>query len=377
MDQSQVNQIPALELALARLHCFFFAPETLSWEKDPQVSGFHTPVLPEQVVASFAPALDPQADLAQEPPKGNISTPGQTFVDLTCGGGGHSALILERFRPSLHLVVDRDQDALQHARPRLEALAAQHGIQIAFEHARFSELASILDRLSQQDPRWASPQAIFADIGVSSHQLDEGSRGFSFRQEAPLDMRMDASRGETAAALVARCDAPQLAQILKDLGQEPDAFRIAKAIVAQKPTTTTQLAELVTEAMSAVGRRKLGKRVHPATRTFQALRIAVNQELDELNALLEQGPERLAVGGRLGIITFHSLEDRAVKRCFRDLCRVKLPPSNLPIPDKDLPKPRFSLPPVYGRGVDAQTDELQANPRARSARLRVIQRLQA
>lgn len=286
-------------------------------------------------------------------------------------------MLLERFRPARHLVVDRDRDALAYATPKLSALAQHTGTNIHFHHGPFSELPEVLRQLAQQESDWARPEVIFADIGVSSHQLDHGARGFSFRQDAPLDMRMDTSQGETAAQLIARCNEQELTNILRDLGQEPDAYRIAKAIAAQQPTTTAQLAEQVTQAMSAVGRRKLGKRVHPATRTFQALRIAVNRELDELSALLEHGPELLAVGGRLGIITFHSLEDRAVKRRFRDLCRVAMPPSDLPIPDKDLPKPRFSLPPTYGRGVDAQDAELSANPRARSARLRVLLRLDA
>lgn len=330
-----------------------------------EVSEFHTPVLPEEVIASFAPALGEPCPSSER---------AHTIVDLTCGGGGHSRLLLEQFRPARQLVVDRDLDALRHARPALQELAAKQGSQVVFQHARFSELPQLLAELSQQDAQWAHPQVIFADIGVSSHQLDEGARGFSFRQDAPLDMRMDASKGETAAQLLARCTEIELTQILRDLGQEPDARRIAKAVLAQKPTTTAELASQVTQAMSAVGRRKLGKRVHPATRTFQALRIAVNQELDELDALLQHGPELLSPRGRLGIITFHSLEDRAVKRRFRELSRVQMPPSSLPIPDDQLPKPRFILPPTFGRGVDAGQAELDANPRARSARLRVLEK---
>lgn len=350
----------------ARLSSLFFCTRAPVQGKIPSVSDFHTPVLPDEVVASFAPAL--------EGPSDGASRGERTVVDLTCGGGGHSALLLQRFSPTRQLVVDRDQEALNHAREKLSALARAQGTELVLKHARFSQLPEILDDLSAQNPGWSQPHVIFADIGVSSHQLDEGTRGFSFRQDAPLDMRMDSSRGETAAELLARSTVEQIARILRELGQEPDALRIARALCAQLPTTTTQLAELVTESMSAVGRRKLGKRVHPATRTFQALRIAVNHELEELDSLLELAPARLAPGGRLGIISFHSLEDGKIKRRFRGLSRAESPPSSLPIPASELPQAPFLLPPIYGRGIDAQSSEVQANPRARSARLRVLQR---
>lgn len=326
-------------------------------------------MLSKDVVASFAPALEDRAEAGN--PHGEHNG---TIVDLTCGGGGHSALMLEAFAPARHLVLDRDPQALAHAEPALRDLAARSETELVLHHGRFSEVGQVLAQLQRQDPAWARPNVVFADIGVSSHQLDHGPRGFSFRQQAPLDMRMDPTRGETAADLLASLDAPALARILKELGQEPDAPRIARAICARPPTTTTELAELVTQAMSAVGRRKLGKRVHPATRTFQALRIAVNGELEELDALLRDGPAHLAPGGRLGIITFHSLEDAKVKRRFRDLSRVERPPASLPIMDADLPKPQFVLPATYGKGVDASAAEIEQNPRARSARLRVLQR---
>ena len=232
----------------------------------------------------------------------------------------------------------------------------------------------MLDELTQQDSRWARANAILADIGVSSHQLDAQNRGFSFRQDAPLDMRMDPTQGESAAELLSRLGANEIAKILRDYGEEPDAPRIAQALALNPPRTTFELAQRVTDAMSAVGRRKLGKRVHPATRSFQALRIAVNAEFDELDTFLQQAPARLLPGGRLGIITFHSLEDRRVKRAFRSYCQVARPPAGLPIVASELPQPRFCLPRTLARGIDADPQEITDNPRSRSARLRILER---
>ena len=217
--------------------------------------------------------------------------------------------------------------------------------------------------------------AILADLGVSSHQLDTGARGFSFQADAPLDMRMDPTRGVPLSAALADLDLATLTKILRELGEEPDAARIARGILAAKPQTTRALADVVRASMSAPRLRQLGLRINPATRTFQALRIYLNHELDELDQLLRDAPERLAVGGRLGIITFHSLEDRRVKQAFARLSRAASPPHGVPILAADLPRARFAIPDDFRHGVTPDEAELAANPRSRSSRLRVLERV--
>lgn len=315
---------------------------------------YHQPVLAREVLAALAPALAAGIGAG-------------TVVDATLGGGGHSAAILQELRPTRLLGFDRDPDAIAEAGGRLAGDARFRAI-----HAPFSELAPTLDALGV-----GPVAAILADLGVSSHQLDTRARGFSFQGDAPLDMRMDPTRGPTAADLLATIGEGELAAVLRDLGEEPDAGRIARAIVQVRPRTTALLAEVVTNAMSAPQRRNLGKRIHPATRTFQALRIHVNQELDELDRFLADAPERLAIGGRLAIITFHSLEDRAVKRRFAALARADAPPPGVPILAADLPRPRFRVPEGYRQGLTPQGAELEANPRSRSSRLRVLERAAA
>jgi 16S rRNA (cytosine1402-N4)-methyltransferase len=317
------------------------------------VPEFHVSVLAEQLTAAIAPAID--------------ASPDATLVDATCGGGGHTAAILERSRPARVILLDRDPAALEHAKRRLVGAACP----LEFRHARFSSLGRILDELEIP-----SISALIADIGVSSHQLDTGERGFSFREDAPLDMRMDPTSGQTAAQLLANIDVAELAEVLRRFGEEPEARRIAEAIVVARPRTTGALATVVEAAMSGRARRALGKRIHPATRTFQALRIFVNGELDELDALLEVGPQRLRVGGRMAVITFHSLEDRRVKRRFAELARAPELPAELPLTAAELPKPEFMFPPEVSRkGSWADEAELARNPRSRSARLRVIERV--
>ncbi len=324
------------------------------------MSEFHSSVLAEQLSATVAPAIDAHPEAA--------------IVDATCGAGGHTAAILGRARPARVILLDRDPAALSFARTRLDGAPCP----LEFRHARFSTLGAVLDELGI-----AEVAAVIADIGVSSHQFDAGERGFSFRTDAPLDMRMDPTSGETAAQLLERIDAGELAELLRRFGEEPEARRIAEAIVRAKPRTTGSLAAVVEHAMSGRARRALGKRIHPATRTFQALRIVVNGELDELEALLEVGPARLCVGGREGtvggriaVITFHSLEDRMVKRRFAALTRPPEVPRNLPMTAAELPKPAFAIPPGFPRkGVEADAAELEQNPRSRSARLRVIERV--
>ncbi|WP_346017050.1 16S rRNA (cytosine(1402)-N(4))-methyltransferase RsmH [Pseudenhygromyxa sp. WMMC2535] len=313
---------------------------------------FHESVLAEAVAKALVPAI--------------AATPEAVLVDATCGAGGHTAALLARCSPAKVVLLDRDPAALEFARTRLEgAECALH-----FVHARFSSLAAVLDELGIE-----SVAALIADIGVSSHQFDAGERGFSFRADAPLDMRMDPTRGRSAGELLAEIDEAGLAELLRRYGEEPEARRIAKAVIVARPRTTGALAQVVEEAMSARARRQLGRRIHPATRTFQALRIAVNEELEELDALLEAGPERLAVGGRMGVISFHSLEDRRIKRRFAALSRVAELPHGLPLTADQLPKAPFQLAAeLPRRGVVADAAERDRNPRSRSARLRVLER---
>ena len=319
------------------------------------MTDFHLSVLPEQVCKAIVPAIDAH-------PEGAV-------VDATCGAGGHTAAILARSRPGRVILLDRDPAALAHAQGRL----ADSPCPLSFRHARFSTLTQVLDELEVP-----CITGLIADIGVSSHQLDAGERGFSFRADAPLDMRMDPTSGQTAAELIASLDAAELAELLRRYGEEPEARRIAAAIVRARPKTTGALAVTVENAMSGRARRALGKRIHPATRTFQALRIVVNGELDELDALLEVAPARLCVGGRMAFISFHSLEDRKVKRRFAELTRPPAVPKHLPLTADELPKPSYAIPAGISRkGMQAEADELARNPRSRSARLRVIERISA
>lgn len=292
---------------------------------------------------------------------------GGVLVDATCGLGGHLLALLEAARPARAFAFDRDGDARALARERLEA-ASQDDI-VTFVAGPFSTISTRL-----ADHGVSHVAAVLADLGVSSLQLDRGERGFSWRVDAPLDMRMDPSTGRSATEVLATIDAGALARILRELGEEPDADRIARAIVAARPTTTHALAQIVAAAMSAPQRRKLGLRINPATRTFQALRLHVNEELGELDRLLAQAPALLEVGGRLAIISFHSLEDRRVKQCFARLAQPPPVPAHVPLRADELPRAKFALPPEFAKGVVAATDELADNPRARSARLRVLER---
>jgi 16S rRNA (cytosine1402-N4)-methyltransferase len=270
--------------------------------------------------------------------------------------GGHSQAILESSAPGGRLFgVDRDPDALSFARARL----APFGGRVTLVHAPFSAL-----RATVVSHHLGPFDGVLADLGVSSPQLDRAERGFSFQRSGPLDMRMDQSRGETAADLVARLDERELAGILRDLGEERFAGRIARRIVEARGRapldSTAALAEVVAQAVPARERHK-----NPATRTFQALRIAVNGELDELGAFLAQAPDLLRPGGRLCIISFHSLEDRMVKRRFRALSE--------PRPEVAGDAPKFRV--LTKRIVEASEAEQRRNPRSRSAKLRVLERL--
>jgi 16S rRNA (cytosine1402-N4)-methyltransferase len=313
----------------------------------------HISVLAREVCDALEASLPPVG----EAPRG-------VYVDATCGAGGHIEAVLERFAPERVVAFDRDETALERARARLSAVQTP----ILFVHAPFSALGPTLAEHGIQ------PAGILADLGVSSMQLDQGPRGFSFRADAPLDMRMDQSRGKTAAELLTELDVPALTRILREYGEEPDAPRIARALLEAQPKTTGALAQVVTDAMSHRQRRKLGLRIHPATRTFQAIRIHLNDELGELDTLLDDGANALAVGGRLAIITFHSLEDRRVKQSFRRRSKPADTLPGLPIPESERQAP-YAIPKPFSKGVTASADETDHNPRARSARLRVLERL--
>ncbi len=285
--------------------------------------------------------------------------PSGLYVDGTFGRGGHARAILERLGPDGRLLaLDRDPQAVAAARQINDQ-------RLIVEHRPFAELGDAVRHAG-----FGSVDGVLLDIGVSSPQIDEGARGFSFRFDAALDMRMDTSQGETAASFLARADIKEITEVIRNYGEERFAFQIAKKIVAariERPVTTTgQLAALVREAVRT---REPGQ--DPATRTFQALRIYVNQELDQLTLTLPQAVDVLNLGGRLVVISFHSLEDRIVKRFMRDQASSDNLPKNLPLRSVDLPQPRLRL---MGKPVKASEAEVSENPRARSAVMRVAER---
>lgn len=294
---------------------------------DPKASFSHQPVLLESVVSSLEAAQ------------------GGLFVDATAGGAGHSRAILAA-SPSVRLIAtDRDLQAVDTARERL----AEFGERARVVHARFSEIGSALDEagIEQVD-------GILADLGVSSFQLDTAERGMSFRHQGPIDMRMDTSRGETALELIARLDQDELADVIYELGEERRSRRVARCIKqALDEGMLNDTMELRRAIVRAVGPRRMGG-IDPATHTFQALRMAVNGELNEISALLELGRTRVKPGGSLAVISFHSLEDRLVKREFQN---------------------RMIWAPISKKPLIATDEEQAQNPRSRSAKLRVARRL--
>jgi 16S rRNA (cytosine1402-N4)-methyltransferase len=282
-----------------------------------------------------------------------------TFVDATFGRGGHSRLILERLGVRGRLIaIDRDPDAIRAAReirdPRFVPV-----------HARFSELQATLDAL-----RTGGVEGVLFDLGVSSPQLDDPRRGFSFRLDAPLDMRMDPSQGASALEWLERADEAEIREVLSNYGEERFAKQIAKAIAAaRRGGTLRRTGELAAVVAAAVRTREPGQ--DPATRTFQALRIYVNQELEELSLTLPQALAALKPSGRLVVISFHSLEDRIVKNFMRGAARPAVP-ERLPLRARELPAPKLR---IVGRPVRPGAEEVRANPRARSAVLRVAEKL--
>ena len=288
--------------------------------------------------------------------------PNGVYVDGTAGGGGHSAAIAARLSESGRLIcIDQDPDAIAVLQERIGGLP-----QVTIVQENFARIDSVLSSL-----KLPGADGILIDLGVSSHQLDTPERGFSFHTDAPLDMRMS-QQGPTAAELINTLDERSLTRILSEYGEERYARSIARNIVRtreQEPMKTTlQLAELVKASMPAAARREGG---HPARRTFQALRIAVNGELDMLSAGLDAMFERLNPGGRLAAITFHSLEDRMVKQRFASWCDGCVCPPDFPVCVCGR-TPRARLP-FKVKGPSAQ--ELEANPRSRSAKFRVVEKL--
>jgi len=283
--------------------------------------------MPEEVIENLRPA------------------PGETVVDATVGGGGHAALVLREIAPSGTLIgIDRDEDAIAEAGKKLDS----KGGRISLVHGRMSEIGEILVRAGLD-----GADCILADLGVSSFQFDSGPRGFSIRNDGPLDMRMDRSEGMSAKELIRESDAEDLERIFREYGEERHSRRIARALARRDIATTGELASAVE---LAIPRARGRQRIHPATRVFQALRIAVNDELAEVSRFVDVAPELLRPGGRLVIISYHSLEDRIVKRAFREHAAGN----------------EFELP--RRKALKPSEAEVERNPRARSAKLRVLVR---
>lgn len=286
------------------------------------------------------------------------------YLDCTFGRGGHSQGILNLLGPGGQLLaVDRDSDAINS--DYAQAMLADERFKL--KHSCFSELESIVKNASLA----GKIDGILLDLGVSSPQLDNPERGFSFLRDGPLDMRMDGNAGVSAEQWLANVDEKDLVKVLFDYGEERFARRIARAIVekrAQSPIKTTrQLTELIEDAVPVREKHK-----HPATRTFQAIRIEINRELDELKAVLQQSARVLRQGGRLVVISFHSLEDRIVKRFIRDESGAKYNPGRLPIKEVDIAKGVLK---ARGKALKAGKQEISQNPRSRSAIMRVAERV--
>ncbi len=304
--------------------------------------GAHVTVLLEEAVNSLAIKKD------------------GVYVDATFGRGGHSRRILEALGENGRLVaLDRDPQAIA-------AGSAIADPRFRLVHRAFGELAE-----AAAEAGVAAVDGVLFDVGVSSPQIDDGERGFSFRQDAPLDMRMDTTRGETAAEWLARAELKEITEVIRDYGEERFAFQVAKKVVSarveQPIVTTGQFAALVREAVRT---REPGQ--DAATRSFQALRIHINQELRQLEVALPQAFDLLKPGGRLVVIAFHSLEDRIVKNFMRAQSAADALPKGLPLRADQLPPPKMRL---IGKAVKPSAAEVAANPRARSAVMRVAEKL--
>ena len=292
--------------------------------------------------------------------------PGQTIVDGTVGGAGHSRMICSQIAPDgLFIGIDQDKDAIHHARDVLAPLA----LRFHLVHANFGDLDRILDELAV-----TGVDGILLDIGLSQHQLKASGRGFSFNQDEPLDMRMNTDESGAAADIIRTADEKTLAKIFRDYGEERRAGAFARAIVRERErldlTRSRHLADLIVRMVPK--REAARQKIHPATRVFMALRIAVNRELERLQQVLPAAVRRLNPGGRLCVLSFHSLEDRIVKHTFRDMstgcrCDPKLPACACGR------RPQVRL--LTRRVVRPQAAEIEANPMARSTRLRAVAKL--
>jgi 16S rRNA (cytosine1402-N4)-methyltransferase len=308
----------------------------------------HIPVQLERTLELLAPALD---------------RPHAVHVDATVGLGGHAEAVLAA-HPDLTLVgLDRDPQALAHSRQRL----APYAERVKLEHAIYDELSEVLERLAMD-----TVDSVLFDLGVSSLQLDEAGRGFAYAQDAPLDMRMDQTTGITAAEVVNTYPAQALTRVLRVYGEEKFASRIAAAIVRERSkaplNSSARLADLVRDSIPAAARRTGG---HPAKRTFQALRIEVNGELAALDAALPEAIDALSMGGRIVVLSYHSLEDRIVKQAFATRARSSAPVDLPVVPPGSGPTLR-----LLTRGAELPTQaEISANPRAASVKLRAAERI--
>ncbi len=287
------------------------------------------------------------------------------YVDCTLGGAGHSSQILKRLSNEGRLIgIDQDTDALKAAKERLKDYS-----NVTFVHNNFYNIGEIIDGLDLE----AGVDGILMDLGVSSYQLDKGERGFSYMQDAPLDMRMNRENDFSAYEVVNEYSEEELYRIIRDYGEEKFAKRIANFIVTrrtEKPIETTlELVELIKDAIPAKARRE---GPHPAKRTFQAIRIEVNSELSILNKAIEDGVRQLNKGGRMAIITFHSLEDRIVKNKFRDLAVACRCPKEFPI---CVCNGKAQVKVISRKAIEPTKEEVEMNPRSRSAKLRVIEKL--
>lgn len=307
---------------------------------------YHKPVLPREVGLSLAPGE------------------GRWFLDMTLGGGGHTEMLLEGGGSVVGM--DQDLDALTHASVRL----ARYGRRFRAIHGSFAAAVELIESARQSDQNADLPErfdGVLMDLGVSSHQLDSAERGFSFMREGPLDMRMDASAGMDAAAVVNTYAESELVRIFREFGEEPSARRIARMILDRRSArpfgSTIQLAAAIEEVVPRRGR------VHPATRVFQALRMEVNQEIEVLGRGLEAARALLAPRGTLAVISFHSLEDRLVKRFMRNGSTPEIDRPEWPAPR---PNPDYVFAKGGGRHQEAQPDEVAWNPRSRSAKLRCV-----
>jgi 16S rRNA (cytosine1402-N4)-methyltransferase len=313
----------------------------------------HVPVLLDRVVALLAPSLQ---------------TEGSVMVDATLGLGGHTEAVLTRCDLARVVGIDRDPEALRRAGERL----AGFGDRFTGVHAVYDELPDVLDELGLG--RVGGVDAVLFDLGVSSMQLDVRERGFAYAEDAPLDMRMDGTTGPTAADVLNTYSARELARVLRDYGEERYAGKIAAAVVRQRErepfTTSARLVELLYAEIPAPARRTGG---HPAKRTFQALRMEVNDELAVLRRAIPAAIDAIRVGGRVVVESYHSLEDRVVKQAFTAVTRSEAPP-DLPIVPEAL-QPALRL---VTRGAERASDaEVATNPRAASVRLRAVERIKS